>query len=90
VLDPVAFEKVPATSGAVMPVVNSDRIAAQKLALLHKDAEIRRRTQDGFKTMLEFGGHFRGQVHLGICRGERIPRTATDEMDRTGDDVFRE
>jgi sugar phosphate isomerase/epimerase len=88
--DPIAFEKALAATGAVMPVVNSGRIAAQKLALLHQDAEIRRRAIRGFKAMLDFGGHFRSRVHLGICRGRGISGATEAEMDRMADDVFRE
>jgi sugar phosphate isomerase/epimerase len=88
--DPIAFEKALAPTGAVMPVVNSGRIAAQKLALIHEDAEIRRRALQGFKAMLDFGGHFRSRVHLGICRGRGIPGASKAEMDRMAEDVFRE
>ena len=88
--DPVAFGKALAATGAVMPVVNSGRIAAQKLALIHEDAAIRRRALQGFKAMLDFGGHFRSRVHLGICRGRGIPGASTAEMDRIAEDVFRE
>jgi sugar phosphate isomerase/epimerase len=88
--DPVAFEKALAMTGAVMPVVNSGRIAAQGMALIHQDAEMRRRALRGFKAMLDFGGHFRSRVHLGICRGKGIPGAAKAEMDRMADDVLRE
>ena len=88
--DPVAFERALAATGAVMPVVNSGRIAAQKLALIHEDPEIRRRALRGFKAMLDFGGYFRSRVHLGICRGKGIPGATKAEMDRMADDVFRE
>jgi sugar phosphate isomerase/epimerase len=88
--DPVAFEKALAMTGAVMPVVNSGRIAAQKLALIHEDAEIRRRALRGFKAMLDFGGHFGSRVHLGICRGRGLPGASKAEIDRMADEVFRE
>jgi sugar phosphate isomerase/epimerase len=88
--DPFAFEKALATTGAVMPVVNSGRIAAQKLALLHEDPVIRHRALRGFKALLDFGGHFRSRVHLGICRGKGIPGAPKAEMDRMADEVFRE
>ena len=88
--DPVAFEKALAATGAVMPVVNSGRIAAQKLALIHEDPEIRRRALRGFEAMLDFGGYFRSRVHLGICRGKGIPGATKAEMDRMADEVFRE
>lgn len=88
--DAIAFEKALQKTGAVMPVVNSGRIAAQKLALIHEDPEIRRRALRGFKAMLDFGGHFRSRVHLGICRGKGIPGATKAEMDRMADDVFRE
>ena len=52
--------------------------------------EIRRRALHGFKAMLDFGGHFRSRVHLGICRGRGIPGASKAEMDRIADDVFRE
>ena len=48
--DPVVFGKALAATGAVMPVVNSGRIAAQKLALIHEDAAIRRRALQGLES----------------------------------------
>lgn len=86
--DPVAFDQALRRTGAVMPVVNSGRIAAQKLALIHEDAGIRSRALRGFKAMLDFGGHFGSRVHLGICRGRGLPGATRAEMDRMAEDIF--
>ncbi len=88
--DPVTFGKALAATGAVMPVVNSGRIAAQKLALIHDDAEVRGRAMGGFKRMLDFGGYFGSRVHLGICRGRGIQGGSRAATDRMTDEVFRE
>jgi sugar phosphate isomerase/epimerase len=88
--DPVAFERELRAAGAVMPVVNSGRIAAQGLALIHRDPAIRRRALAGFKAMLDFAGHFRAHVQLGMCRGAGIPDATTAEMDRVADEIFHD
>ncbi len=88
--DPVTFEAALKGAGASMPVVNSGRIFAQGLTLIHHDREIRRRALRGFKAMLDFGGYFRSRVHLGIARGGRIPGASEAEVDRLAEDLFRD
>jgi sugar phosphate isomerase/epimerase len=88
--DPVAFEVALRRAGAVMPVVNSGRMARQGLILLHADAAVRRKAVAGFKALLDFAGHFRARVHLGMCRGTGIPGATAADMDAMADDVFRE
>ena len=88
--DPMKCERALKSAGAQMPVVNSGRIFAQGLALLHQEATIRQRAMTGFKAMLDFGGYFRSKVHLGIARGSGIPGASRAEMDGMAEDIFRE
>jgi sugar phosphate isomerase/epimerase len=86
----VTFEDALKLAGASMPVVNSGRILAQGMALLHQDPTTRRRALTGFKRMLDFAGHFRSRVHLGIARGGAIPGASQAAMDGMADDLFRD
>jgi len=88
--DPVVFGKALRAAGAAMPVVNSGRIFAQGLALLHQDAVVRNHARAGFKAMLDFGGHLGAKVHLGISRGAGIPGASRAEMDGIADEMFRD
>lgn len=57
--DPQEMEKALRTVGAVMPVVNTGRMAPQRMALLHEDPAIRQRSIRAFKEMLDFAGYFK-------------------------------
>lgn len=56
--DPEPFARALKNAVAVMPVVNSGRIAAQGMALLHED-----------KNILDFAGYFKARLGLGAARG---------------------
>jgi len=73
-----------------MPVVNSGRIAAQGMALLHEDLDIRRKSIKGFKNILDFAGYFKARVGLGAARGPGISGVSKKEMEQLAEDVFRE
>jgi len=88
--DPEVFGSALQRGGAVMPVVNSGRIAAQGMALLHEDLATRRKAIKGFKNMLDFAGHFKARVGLGAARGAGIPGVSKKEMEQLAEDVFRE
>ena len=88
--DPELFSRMLGGTGAVMPVVNSGRIAAQGMALLHEDMAIRKKAIDGFKRMLDFAGYFKARVGLGASRGKGIPGMSKDDMLKLAEEVFRE
>ena len=88
--DPVLFGRMLGQTGAVMPVVNSGRIAAQGMSLIHEDAAISKRAIAGFKRMLDFAGHFKARVGLGMARGEGIPGMSADDQLKQAEEIFRE
>lgn len=88
--DPAAFQRVLRDAGALLPVVNSGRIYAQGMALLHHEPAARRRAVAAFKAMLDFAGALGARVGLGIARGPGIPGASQADMERIADEVFRE
>ena len=88
--DPEPFARALKNAGAVMPVVNTGRIAAQGMALLHEDRNIRRKSVEGFKNILNFAGYFKARVDLGAARGPGISGAGKEELDKLVEDVFRE
>lgn len=88
--DPELFSRMLGQTGAIMPVVNSGRITAQGMALLHEDAAISKRAIAGFKRMLDFAGHFGARVGLGMARGEGIPGMSADDQLKRAEEIFRE
>jgi D-psicose/D-tagatose/L-ribulose 3-epimerase len=88
--DPAEFDDALRSTGAIMPVVNTGRVFAQGLALLHADGALRRKTIAAFKDVLDFAGYFQARVGLGAARGAGIPGASREEMDRLADEVFRE
>ena len=61
--------RVLANEGSKVSVVNSGRVQAQGYALLHRDAELRRRSIEIFKDLIEFAGQLEARVGLGMARG---------------------
>ena len=88
--DPELFNRLLAQTGAVMPVVNSGRIAAQGMALLHEDITVREKSIAGFKRMLDFAGYFKARVGLGASRGMGIPGMSKGELMKLAEEIFRE
>jgi sugar phosphate isomerase/epimerase len=88
--DPREVDKALKAAGALMPVVNTGRMFAQGMALLHADALVRKDSSEAFKRILDFAGHFKARVGLGAARGAGIPGANREEMDRMAEDVFRE
>jgi sugar phosphate isomerase/epimerase len=80
--DPEVFASALRRTAAVIPVVNTGRIAAQGMALLHEDAGVRRKSIEGFKDILDFAGHFKARVGLGAARGMGIPGARKEEMEQ--------
>ncbi|HVP49194.1 MAG TPA: sugar phosphate isomerase/epimerase family protein [Bryobacteraceae bacterium] len=88
--EPNAMEGALKAAGAVMPVVNSGRMGVQRMALLHEDEAVRRRSIAAFKRMLDFAGYFGARVGLGVARGKGIPGATREEMDSLAAGVFPE
>ncbi len=88
--DPEVFNRMLAQTGAVMPVVNSGRIAAQGMALLHEDITVREKSIAGFKRMLDFAGYFKARVGLGASRGMGIPGMSKGDIVKLAEEIFRE
>jgi D-psicose/D-tagatose/L-ribulose 3-epimerase len=88
--DPHIMETALRMTGALMPVVNTGRMFQQGMALLHPNTEVRRRSIGTYKRMLDFAGHFRARVGLGIARGQETQGFSRQEIDRLADDVFHE
>jgi sugar phosphate isomerase/epimerase len=77
-------------ASAVMPVVNSGRMAVQGYALVHENGEVRRRSIDAYKRLLDFAGAFGARVGLGAARGPGIPGASVQELESIATDVFDE
>jgi len=88
--DPELFAAALGRTGAVMPVVNSGRIAAQGLGLLSESISIRKKSIQGFKNILDFAGHFKAFVGLGAARGIGVPGMTKTDMERMAEEIFRE
>lgn len=88
--EPGVFASAFRQTGAVMPVLNSGRIAAQGMALLHEDAGVRRNSIEGFKRILDFAGYFKARVGLGAARGPGIQGASKEEMEQLAEEVFLE
>jgi sugar phosphate isomerase/epimerase len=88
--DSAAMERALKAAGAIMPVVNSGRMAVQGMALLHEEESVRRRSIAAFKRMLEFAGVFSARVGLGAARGKGTAGVARNQIDYLTYDVFHE
>jgi len=88
--DPELFAAALGRTGAVMPVVNSGRIAAQGLGLFSESINIRKKSIQGFKNILDFAGHFKAFVGLGAARGKGIPGMSKTDMEQMAEEIFRE
>jgi sugar phosphate isomerase/epimerase len=88
--DPDLFAAALGRTGAVMPVVNSGRIAAQGLGLFSESISIRKKSMQGFKNILDFAGHFKAFVGLGAARGKGIPGMSKTDMEQMAEEIFRE
>ena len=88
--DPELFNNMLERTGAAMPVVNSGRIAAQGMALLHEDITVRKKSIEGFKRILDFTGYFKARVGLGASRGRGIPGMSKADTLKLAEEIFRE
>jgi D-psicose/D-tagatose/L-ribulose 3-epimerase len=74
----------------VLTAVNSGRIVAEGLTLLHPDSSIRDRALDRMKDLLNFAGQFGVPVTLAGTKGI-VPKGASPEIvERLAENIFRE
>lgn len=84
--DPVRLKDAMQRSGGSIPVLNTGRLAAQGVTLLHADARVRRKSLEAFKSIVSAAGHIGASVGLGMSRGFPDPASA----EQLADEVFRE
>ncbi len=88
--DPHHYARALRNAGAVLPVVNTGRFAAQGMPLFHPDPAVARRALAAFKRILDFAGALQARVGLGAARGAALPGLDAAAMDRHAEGVFRE
>ena len=88
VADPSAVARALKAAGAVMPVVNSGRMAVQGYALIHREEAVRRQSAAAYKRLLDFAGHFGARVGLGAARGMGVPNPDAGDLDGIVGEVF--
>jgi sugar phosphate isomerase/epimerase len=88
--DPRPFARALQSAGAVLSVVNTGRLVAQKRMLFDADPARERLAGESFKRILDFAGTLGAKVGLGIARGPAIPGLSGEEMDRHALEIFQE
>jgi len=88
--DPIRFSTALDNEGVALTVVNSGRMAVQNMALLHEDIKIRDRSLEAFKGIIDFAGHFKSPVGLGIARGKGISNVSKLEESEIAADIFKQ
>jgi sugar phosphate isomerase/epimerase len=88
--DPVRMEAALQNAGVFMPVVNSGRFGAQGMPLIQDSKNERIRAVEAFKQVLDFAGHFKARVGLGMARGSGIPGASKAAIESIAADVFEE
>lgn len=78
------------SAGLTVGVVNSGRLRPKGYALLHKDAVVRRKSIDVFKTLIELAGAIGARVGLGMARGDSETTVEDAELKDVMHDVFVE
>jgi sugar phosphate isomerase/epimerase len=90
VIEAGVLERAASRAGAVVPVINSGRMGVQGLALLAADPDLRRRSVNSFKRLIELAGALGARVGLGGARGPGVPGATPEEAASVTEDVFRE
>jgi len=88
--DPIRFSGALDNEGVELTVVNSGRMAVQNMALLHEDIKIRERSLEAFKEIVDFAGHFKSPVGLGVARGKGISNVSKLEESEIAADIFKQ
>jgi len=86
--DPEPYQRALENEGVQLYVVNSGRVAAQGMALLHEDDRIRERSLVCFQGLIDFASQFQARVGLGMARGKGIEGASQAEMDQLAEEVF--
>jgi len=77
-------------AGIAVGVINSGRLRPAGYALLHRDAEIRRKSVDVFKRFIDLGGALGARVGLGMARGDADTTIPAPDLEPVMLDVFGE
>lgn len=73
-------ERAVSAAGACVTVINSGRLYAQGMALLHRDPNERRRALEAFKRLIDLGAALHAPIGLGAARGATaVTVTASEE-----------
>ena len=89
--DPERMRKALERAGATLLVVNSGRMGSRDLALLGKDRNLRQRSLNAFKNLIDFGAYLKKRVCIGAeCRGRENPGETPEETQKITEDIFRE
>lgn len=83
-------ERAVSAAGACVTVVNSGRLYAQGMALLHRDAGSRRRALDAFKRLIDLGSALGAPIGLGAGRGATELSVSSSEEESVALGVFEE
>lgn len=87
--DPKRIAKALRDTGATLPVLNTGRMAAQGITLLHEDKTIRIKALEAFKSIIDLAGHIDAKVGLGISRGNPTNIIPT-RVEQLAEEVFSE
>ncbi len=77
-------------AGARVTVINSGRMYAQGMGLLHRDSHSRRRALDAFKRLLDLSAGLGVPIGLGAARGQAELGVAPEDEERVSLGVFEE
>jgi sugar phosphate isomerase/epimerase len=81
-------ERAVSAAGACVTVINSGRLYAQGMALLHRDVSARRRALEAFERLIDLGAALGVPVGLGAARGARAVCVAAREAEVVSRGVF--
>lgn len=84
--DPIRVQTAIQRSGGSIPVLNTGRLAAQGLTLLNTDKNVRVKSIEAFKKIIDVAGVIGAKVGLGMSRGFPDLKSA----DQLAEEVFRE
>ncbi len=88
--DPVAFKAAMDNEGVELTVVNSGRMAVQNMALLHDDVIVRQKSLVAFKELIDFAGHFKSPVGIGVARGKGVKNVSKEEEGAIATEIFKQ
>jgi D-psicose/D-tagatose/L-ribulose 3-epimerase len=88
--EPADVERALLEAGACVTVINSGRVYAQGMALLHEDLDERRRAMLAYKRLIDLGAALGAPIGLGAARGAKDRCIAGPELNAVALGVFEE